>query len=327
MKMTTVQIVAGGAGFIGVNLLRRLLEEDARLVVLDNLSRGRREYLEDLAAPERIVFRACDLSRREEVRAAFAAAAAIGPVREVWHLAANSDIPAGVADPDIDLRNTFLTTFEILRAMRELGVGALHFASSSAIYGDLGDVVLTESVGPLLPISNYGAMKLASEAQATAAAEAGLQRVNIFRFPNVVGVPATHGVIMDFARKLQSDPGRLDVLGDGTQQKAYLHVSDLVDAMLTVRARPQAGHGRVEVVNIGPVDEGVKVRWIAEQVVARISPEAQIVFGAGNKGWVGDVPKFTYSTERLRSFGWSPRMDSAAAIRRAVDEIALQHGF
>jgi UDP-glucose 4-epimerase len=325
--MTSVQIVAGGAGFIGVNLLRRLLEEDKYLVVLDNLSRGQREYLESLGAPDRIVFRACDLSRRDEVRAAFSAASEIGLVGEVWHLAANSDIPAGVADPDIDLRDTFLTTFEILRAMREFGIDVLHFASSSAIYGDLGDVVLTEDVGPLLPISNYGAMKLASEAQATAAAEAGLQRVNIFRFPNVVGVPATHGVIMDFARKLQSNPSRLDVLGDGTQQKAYLHVSDLVDAMLAVRARPKAGHGRVEVVNIGPVDEGVKVRWIAEQVVARIFPDAGIVFGAGNKGWVGDVPKFSYSTERLRSFGWTPRMDSAAAIRRAVDEIALQHGF
>jgi UDP-glucose 4-epimerase len=325
--MTKIQIVAGGAGFIGVNLLRRLLEEDVRVVVLDNLSRGRREYLGGLAASDRLIFRACDLSRRDEVRAAFAAAATLGTVEDVWHLAANSDIPAGVADPDIDLRDTFLTTFEILRVMREFDIGAFHFASSSAIYGDLGDAVLTEDVGPLLPISNYGAMKLASEAQATAAAEAGLKRVNVFRFPNVVGVPATHGVIMDFVRKLQSDLEQLDVLGDGSQQKAYLHVSDLVDAMLVVRSRPLAGDRRVEVVNIGPVDEGVKVRWIAEQVVARISPGARIVFGAGNKGWVGDVPKFRYSTERMRSFGWSPRMDSAAAIRRAVNEIAIQHGF
>lgn len=325
--MSSVQIVAGGAGFIGVNLLRRLVSEGARLMVLDNLSRGRREYLHGLGDTADVVFRACDLSRREEVRSAFAAAAALGKVSEVWHLAANSDIPAGVADSDIDLRDTFLTTFEILRAMREHGVGTLHFASSSAIYGDLGSVVLREEVGPLLPISNYGAMKLASEAQATAAAEASLERLNIFRFPNVVGVPATHGVILDFARKLRGDPSRLEVLGDGTQQKAYLHVSDLVDAMLSVRARPQATHGRVEVVNIGPVDEGVRVSWIAQQVVARMSPGARIVFGEGNKGWVGDVPRFSYSTQRLQSFGWRPSLDSAAAVRRAIDEIALQQGF
>jgi len=325
--MIPVQIVAGGAGFIAVNLIGRLLQEDCRLVVLDDFSRGRREYLDGLASPDRLLVFTCDLSRRDQVRNAFAAAARLGSVAEVWHLAANSDIPAGVADADIDLRNTFLTTFEILRAMRDNGVPTLHFASSSAIYGDLGSTALHESIGPLLPISNYGAMKLASEAQATAAAEAGLRRVNIFRFPNVVGVPATHGVILDFARKLLHDPSVLQVLGNGTQQKAYLHVSDLVSAMLAVRARSQPSHGKVEVINIGPVDEGVQVRWIAEEAVRRMGSGARIEFGQGSKGWVGDVPRFSYSTARLQSYGWVPAMDSAAAVRRAIDEVARQHGL
>jgi UDP-glucose 4-epimerase len=208
--------------------------------------------------------------------------------------------------------------------MRRFGVPLLHFASTSAIYGDLGETVLHEAIGPLLPISNYGAMKLASEAQASAAAESFLERVNIFRFPNVVGVPATHGVILDFINKLKEDPSRLAVLGNGTQQKAYLHVSDLISAMMTIVTRPS--DTKVEVVNIGPVDEGVTVRWIAEQVVARVSPNAQIAYGTGNKGWVGDVPRFNYSTDRLRSYGWSPTLGSAEAIRRAVDEIAQQQG-
>jgi UDP-glucose 4-epimerase len=208
--------------------------------------------------------------------------------------------------------------------MRSFGVPLLHFASTSAIYGDLGETVLHEAIGPLLPISNYGAMKLASEAQASAAAESFLERVNIFRFPNVVGVPATHGVILDFINKLKEDPSRLAVLGDGTQQKAYLHVSDLISAMMTIVER--SSDTKVEVVNIGPVDEGVTVRWIAEQVVARVSPNAQIAYGIGNKGWVGDVPRFNYSTDRLRSYGWSPMLGSAEAIRRAVDEIAQQQG-
>ena len=323
--MTSVQIVAGGAGFIGANLVRQLLTEDSLLVVLDDFSRGRREYLRGMADSRRLVVHQCDLSQREQVHVAFADAAGRGSLAEVWHLAANSDIPAGVENPDIDLRNTFLTTFEIVRAMREFRIPALHFASSSAIYGDLGNAVLHEAIGPLLPISNYGAMKLASEAQACAAAEAHLSRVNIFRFPNVVGVPATHGVIFDFARKLQQDSSVLHVLGDGTQQKAYLHVSDLVSAMLAIRRRTI--QGKVEVVNIGPIDQGVQVRWIAEQVVQRMSPGAHLVFGQGNKGWVGDVPKFTYSTARLQSYGWAPALDSAAAVRRAIDEIAHQHGF
>jgi UDP-glucose 4-epimerase len=326
-SMSELHVIAGGAGFIGVNLTRRLLDAGAQVLILDNLSRGRAQYLDDLNAGDRLKLRVCDLSQRSQVLAAFEFAESLTKVTEIWHFAANSDIPAGVADPDIDLRNTFLTTFELLRAMRVHNVGVMHFASSSAVYGDLGDTILVENVGPLQPISNYGAMKLASEAQATAAAESGLQRVNLFRFPNVVGVPATHGVIMDFAQKLRVDPSRLEVLGDGTQQKAYLHVSDLVDAMLAVRARPTSGGRNVELVNIGPTDTGVQVRWIAQEVVARMSPGAKIIFGKGNKGWVGDVPKFNYSTDRLQSFGWAPKMNSEAALRRAIDEIAQQHGF
>lgn len=243
----------------------------------------------------------------------------------MWHLAANSDIPAGVENPDVDLKDTFLTTFELLRSMRQYDVKTFHFASSSAIYGDLGTVKLYEGIGPLLPISNYGAMKLASEAQISAAAECFLERVNIFRFPNVVGTPATHGVILDFINKLASDSHELHVLGDGTQQKAYLHVSDLVDAMFAISSRKI--DVKIDVVNIGPVDDGVTVRWIAEQVVARISPDAKIMYGKGNKGWVGDVPRFNYSTDRLQSYGWSPKLNSSEAVLRAIDEIAIQQGY
>lgn len=321
---TPVSFVAGGAGFIAATLVERLLGEGRTVVAVDNFSRGCRENLGASLESPRLHLIEADLSQATACRGAFAQAAGLGPLDEVWHLAANSDIPAGVKDPGVDLKDTFLTTFELLGAMHAHGVGRLHFASSSAVYGDLGDTVLTENTGPLLPISNYGAMKLASEAQASAAAESHLRRVNIFRFPNVVGVPATHGVVLDFVRKLQHDPQRLDVLGDGTQQKAYLHVSDLVDAMLHVRAMDSAR--RVEVVNIGPVDEGVTVRWIAQQVVARVSPGAHIAFGTGNKGWVGDVPRFNYSTARLQAWGWTPRLGSAAALQRAIDEVARQLG-
>ncbi len=317
-------IVAGGAGFIGANLVERLVGEGSPIVVIDNLSRGRKKNL------ARVIDRPClhlieaDLADPAAAREAFDAAAKLGPIDQVWHLAANSDIAAGVADPAIDLRDTFLTTFEILRQMKRLGGTKLLFASSSAIYGDLKDAELREETGPLFPISNYGAMKLASEAQATAAAESFLDQVVLFRFPNVVGAPATHGVIFDFIGRLKAEPGRLQVWGDGTQRKPYLHVQELIDALLVGRDRSPDG---VSALNIGPDDIGVTVRVIAEDVVARVSPGAAIEFGSGSKGWVGDVSQFRYSIARMRQLGWRPTLSSRQAVRRAIDEIAAQEGL
>jgi UDP-glucose 4-epimerase len=320
-----VSIVAGGAGFIGANLCERLLAEGRTVVVIDNLLRGSREYLNGGADASKLIFFEADLAQRAPAEDAFTKATSVGKVDEVWHLAANSDIPAGVANADVDLKDTFLTTAEILRCMKIHNIGSLYFASSSAIYGDLGDQPLHENIGPLLPISNYGAMKLASEALISAAAESYLDRACLFRFPNVVGVPATHGVILDFVRKLKVGNNNLDVLGNGTQRKAYLHVSDLVAAMLLVRSHPE--ESKVLPINIGPVDEGVYVRWIAEQVVKRVAPAATIRFGSGNRGWVGDVPRFHYSTAKIQGLGWRPQLGSERAVLRAIDEIASQEGF
>lgn len=324
-KNDIVSIVTGGAGFIGTNLCVHLLDEGRTVVVIDNLLRGSRDYLGAAVAISRLHFIETDLAQRAKAEAAFAQAATFGAIDEVWHLAANSDIPAGVADADVDLKDTFLTTAEILRCMKAKRIGKLYFASSSAIYGDLGDDPLHEDIGPLLPISNYGAMKLASEALISAAAESHLERVCLFRFPNVVGVPATHGVILDLIRKLKADGTRLEVLGNGTQRKAYLHVSDLVAAMLFVRSLTDVP--KIVPINVGPLDEGVYVRWIAEQVVRRVAPMADIQFGRGNRGWVGDVPKFHYLTTKIQALGWKPALGSEAAVLRAIDEIAHQEGF
>lgn len=311
-------LISGGAGFIGPNLIGRLIQAGHEVAVADNLSRGRRE---NLGAEVQLI--AVDLARPESIE--IVAHALQGRrVSEVWHLAANSDIPAGVEDASVDLRDTFLSTFHLLELSHHLGVGHFRFASSSAVYGDCGTQQIAETLGPLLPISNYGAMKLASEAQISAAAESFVECASIFRFPNVVGTPATHGVLLDFVRKLRRDPSHLEVLGDGTQQKAYLHVTDLVDAMLFASARQTQ---RRNVLNIGPVDDGVTVRWIAEQVCARVAPGAKIVYGTGNKGWVGDVPQFRYCTDKLHTLGWQPRLDSETAVLRAIAEIAVQEGF
>ena len=316
-------LVPGGAGFIGVNLIERLLGQGETVVAIDNFVRGEARNLDRFAGNAAFRLIEADLADADDCERAFEEAIGFAPIEEVWHLAANSDIPAGVEDPRIDLKDTFLTTFQILRQMRRTRIGRLFFSSTSAVYGDHGDRELTEDTGPLLPISNYGAMKLASEAQASAAAEAHLDRALVFRFPNVVGAPATHGVILDFIRRLKQEPEVLRVLGDGTQQKPYLHVSELIDAMLLAKAA--AGPG-VQVFNIGPIDAGVTVRWIAEQVVARVSPRARIEFGQGSKGWVGDVSRFRYSTSRIQALGWRPAFGSQEALARAIDEIASQEG-
>jgi len=314
-------IIFGGAGFIGTNLVRKLLFHGHRVTVVDNLSKGRVKLLSEFTDSINFCFIEADISDRNQCRAAFLRIIEFG-VGEVWHLAANSDIPAGVSDPTVDLKDTFMTTFEILLCMKEFGFKHINFASSSAVYGDWLDVPLHESLGPLRPISNYGAMKLASEAQISSASESFLEGANIFRFPNVVGTPATHGVIYDFVGRLRAQPEKLEVLGNCAQQKSYLHVSDLLSAMLVIRNRNNGP--KVEIVNIGAADSGVTVSWIAEQVVARVSPSANIFYGADSKGWVGDVPKFSYSTEKLQGYGWFPKLSSTQAIRVAVDEIADQ---
>jgi UDP-glucose 4-epimerase len=319
-----ISIVSGGAGFIATTLIEKLMSEGKAVVAVDNLSRGSRSNLIHASSNKLFYFIENDISNSKGASEVFEQASRLGEVLEVWHLAANSDIQAGTENPYIDLRDTFLTTYELLCQMRKFNVRKLFFASSSAVYGDHGDLELNETSSQLMPISNYGAMKLASEAIISAAAENALESVSIFRFPNVVGTPATHGVIFDFIRKLIQNPNKLKVLGNGQQQKAYLHVTDLVNAMLTVRAKAEGK--RRNVVNVGPIDQGVTVRWIAEQVTQRISPSAGIEFGLGDRGWVGDVPKFRYSIDKMRSYGWTPQLDSAGAILRAIDEIAIQLG-
>jgi UDP-glucose 4-epimerase len=314
-------LITGVAGFIGCNLANIFVSQGKRVVGLDNLCRGTLSNIGHLLGNELLSFAKVDLSDLIAYREAIKKEHSIEPITEVWHLAANSDIPAGVFEAEVDLRDTFMTSFNTLEIMKEFKVGVLAFASSSAVYGNLGDAKLVEDIGPMFPISNYGAMKLASEAAISASVESFLNRAFIFRFPNVIGIPATHGVILDFIRKLKATPDNLVVLGDGTQQKSYLHAEDLIDAMLYIREHAKE---RLNFFNIGAGDVGITVNEIAEQVVKTVAPSASITYGKGNKGWVGDVPKFSYSVDKLQRLGWKPRMNSVEAVRYAVGQIANQ---
>ncbi len=305
--------ITGAAGFIGSPLVDHFLALGRRVVGLDNFSRGTRGNL--TGALRNSDFRLIEVDLADTPAAA---ACNLEGVTELWHLAANSDIPAGTADPAIDRRDTFLTTCHTLELVRRFGIGRLCFASSSAVYGDLRQT-LDEDSGPLWPISNYGAMKLASEAAISAAVESAGFQALIFRFPNVVGGRATHGILYDLIGRIVRGGIRdLEVLGDGSQRKQYLHVSDLLAAMLHITAHTS---GPRNCFLIGPTDDGITVREIVDTIVAECAPELPVRYTGGKRGWVGDVPHFQYSTARLAALGWTAGMTSRQAIERAVREI------
>ncbi|MDB6019010.1 MAG: dTDP-glucose 4,6-dehydratase [Pedosphaera sp.] len=315
-SMNGTCLVTGAAGFIGSHLVDRLLGLGHQVIGVDNMVLGRRENLAQALPNKQFSFRELDVNEAAAGIAFLREETARGPIETVWHMAANSDIQAGGRDPDVDLRLTFLTTYHTLQMMQALNIPQLVFASSSAIYGE-HDGELKEETGPLFPVSNYGAMKLASEGIITAALERFLKRAWICRFPNVIGSRATHGVIFDFLKKLRANPAELEVLGDGTQEKPYLHVSELIDAMIFLWQR---GQGKPSCYNIAPETGATTVRYIAEAVVQAAAPRANIRYTGGSRGWVGDVAKFRYSTTKLKSLGWSPKMTSNEAVELAISE-------
>jgi UDP-glucose 4-epimerase len=302
-------LVTGGAGFIGSHLCDALVALGHEVVAVDNLSLGRERNLAQLAGNEAFRFVEGDVLDTTWFEGLVAAAG----FDCVFHMAANSDIARSHADPLVDLDNSFLTSFRVLEAMRKAAVSQLVFASTSAIYGEVEGRV-REDYGPLKPISHYGAAKLASEAFISSYGENyGIQSW-ITRFPNVVGPRATHGAVYDFVHKLRRTPGRLEVLGDGTQEKPYLNVEDLVAAMLLVW---RTTGERTNIYNVGARTRS-KVSDFARIVIEEGPGPAEIVYSGGDRGWIGDVPKFDYDISAISGLGWAPSMTSDEAIRVAA---------
>jgi UDP-glucose 4-epimerase len=312
-------LVTGGAGFIGSHLCAALIEDGHEVFCVDDLSLGRTENIEHLVAHPRFRFARIDLLNRDQFRPILTS----GGFAAVFHLAANSDIPRGLTDPEVDLRKTFLTTMEVLLAMREARVQQLVFASTSAIYGEL-DRPLNEETGPLWPISLYGAAKLGSEAFISAFSACFGIQAYIFRFPNVVGERATHGAMFDFINKLRANPDELVVLGDGSQAKPYVYVKDLVSGMVFGWKH---SNDRLNCFNLG-VDSTTTVTRIAEIVREETGlPGAAIRYTGGDRGWVGDVPHFRYDLSKIHALGWRATMTSDEAIRAGVRAELKLHPF
>ena len=312
-------VVTGAAGFIASNLIPRLLGSGAKVIGIDNFFLGKREYVAPLRQHPRFQFHEFDLLDRELVAGLFETA----KPDLVWHLAANSDISYGTTSTDFDLKGGTLVTYNVLEAMRRAGTQEIIFSSSGAVYGEPTVMPTPEDYGPILPISLYAASKAACEGLITAFAHNYDLRSWIFRFGNIVGPNPTHGVIHDFVLRLRDNPHVLTVLGDGTQSKPYVYVDDCIDGM---QYGYEHSKGEVNYFNLA-VDDQTSVREIAETTVEEMGIDRRhisIQYGAGPRGWRGDVAQVRLDTRKMTALGWKPKLSSREAVRRTIHEVVEQ---
>lgn len=306
-------LVAGGAGFIGSHLIDALLAEGNKVICADKLIMGK-QNIEHLNNNPDFVFYDVELANQSDVDRIFNE----NSIDVVYHLAANSDIQKGGKEPGIDFNDTLLTTRTLLEGMRKANVKKLFFASTSAVYGEMLDVKLTETTGGLMPVSYYGGAKLASEAIISSYVSMCDMSVVIFRFPNVIGPRLTHGAVFDFIRKLRKNPAELEILGNGTQCKPYIYVLDLVEAIMKLTKEFNLGE---TVYNISVNGDGTTVTHIAEIVVEELGLEnVKFNYTGGDRGWKGDVPRFSYDISKVLNTGWSPKHTSDEAVRQTVKD-------
>ncbi|HEY3420068.1 MAG TPA: NAD-dependent epimerase/dehydratase family protein [Methanomassiliicoccales archaeon] len=307
--------VTGCAGFIGSHMVDALLRNGNEVVGVDNLSAGKMEFLTEAQRSDRFRFVKLDLLKND-----------IAPAMEgcdaVFHFAANPDVRQGPSNTRTHFEQNIEATFRVLEAMKELKVKNIAFPSTSTIYGEATQIPTREDYGPLVPISIYGASKLACEALISSYAYTFDMEAVIYRFANVVGSRSTHNVLHDFIHKLEKDSSRLEILGvePGTN-KSYVHVSDCVDGMLTGAKKATS---KVEIYNIGSEDT-LDVKGIADSVVngMKLGNVRYDWTGGvqGGRGWIGDVKLMRLDVEHLKSKGWSPRFNSSQSIHKAVLEI------
>lgn len=303
-------LITGAAGFIGSHICDFLINNNLILAV-DDLTLGKEENINHLYKNKNFKFIKQDVSKIEELNVIFQN----NNIDVVIHLAANSDIQKSSKNPIIDFDKTFMTTYSVLECMRRNNVKKLIFASTSAVYGKKENEKIYEDIGPLFPVSYYGAGKLAAEAFISAYTYMNEFTTCIFRFPNVIGERLTHGVIFDFIKKLNVNSNELEILGDGNQEKSYIYVKDLVEAIMFVYERAEKG---INYFNVGGKGT-TKVKKIADIICSEMElKNVEYKFTGGSVGWKGDVSKFEYDTSKINNLGWQAKYSSDEAVKLTV---------
>ncbi len=306
--------ISGGAGFIGSHVTDTLLGQGYRVTVYDNLSNGRREFIEHHIGKPAFNFVEADILDTDRL------ASQIKGHDLVWHLAANTDIIGGVLQPSRDLRDCVMGTFNVLEAMRHNGVQPIIFSSTGAVYGELcHDVATSEASGPLLPVSTYAAGKIGSEAFISAFCSLYGLRGWMFRFGNVIGARMTHGVIFDFIQKLRQNPKELFIRGNGEQEKNYFLVEECIDGMAyAFRNIPMTEDKPCDIFNLGTamVSTVLEIARVVKEEMGLL--DARIVIEGTKRAWPGDQPKVHITVDRMRELGWTTKLTSDQAVRIAV---------
>ena len=303
-------LVTGGAGFIGSNLVKKLLNEGNRVVAVDNLVLGRKEFIKDFLDLDNFEFHEINV-----LEPSFDELMKKESFEEIYHLAANSDMREGSKDLSRDLNLTFMTTFQVMKNINSEEVKKVFFSSTSAIYGDMGAKKIHEEASPLKPISFYGAAKLSSEAYISAFSHMHELEVCMLRFPNVIGPNLNHTVIFDFINKLKADAKKLTILGDGKQTKPFMHVRDLLSAIEIA----MNNHSGFDVYNVAGKGT-TSVEEIAMIVCEEMDLSPSFEFTGGKIGWKGDVPVYDFNTKKIKSLGWKETLNSSEAVRLATQE-------
>ena len=308
MREGQTVVVTGCAGFIGSNLVDRLLSVGCRVTGIDDFSTGQRRFLEGAMSHPGFRLHELDLLEPGPLEGAFRG----GDL--VVHLAANADVRFGSEHPRRDLEQNTIATHNVLEAMRANRIFRIAFSSTGSVYGEAAVIPTPEDAPFPIQTSLYGASKLACEGLISAYCEAFGFQAWIFRFVSILGERYTHGHVFDFYEQLRRHPGRLRVLGDGNQRKSYLHVQDCVDAVLLA---VREARSKVNVLNLG-VDGFCEVNdsigWICEF----LGLEPELEYTGGDRGWIGDNPFIFLDTARIRGLGWTPRLSIKDAVLKTV---------